>query len=91
MRRPSTFSNIFSSETTVPIEAKFHEKRPWGGERKCSWDLGHMSKMALRSYLKKKSKIFFSKTGGLIIMELGILNQECGPIIVLFFYDAGLT
>ena len=28
VRRPSTFSNIFSSETTGPIELKFHMETP---------------------------------------------------------------
>ena len=28
LRRPSTFSNIFSSETTGPIELKFHMETP---------------------------------------------------------------
>ena len=33
----STFSNIFSSETTGPIEAKFHMQLPWDGRTKvCS-------------------------------------------------------
>ena len=27
----STFSNIFSSETTVPIKVKFHMEPPWDG------------------------------------------------------------
>ena len=27
----STFSNIFSSETTGPIKAKFHVEPPWDG------------------------------------------------------------
>ena len=47
MRRlsQSTFSNIFSSETTVPTQAKFHVKRPWGGERTCSGNSGHMTKI----------------------------------------------
>ena len=30
----STFSNIFSSETNGPIEAKFHVALPWNGETK---------------------------------------------------------
>ena len=30
--RLSTFSNIFSSETTGPIEVKFHVEHPWDGE-----------------------------------------------------------
>ena len=43
----STFSNIFSSETTGPIEAKFHMGPPWnGGTKVCSNGPGHMTKMA---------------------------------------------
>ena len=43
----STFSNIFFSETTGPIEAKFHMKPPWdGGMKDCSNGPGHMTKMA---------------------------------------------
>ena len=43
----STFSNIFSSETTGSIEAKFHVEPPWdGGTKVCSNGLGHMTKMA---------------------------------------------
>ena len=30
----STFSNIFTSETTGPIEAKFHVEPPWDGGTK---------------------------------------------------------
>ena len=41
----STFSNI--SETTGPIEAKFHMEPPWeGGTKICSNGPGHMTKMA---------------------------------------------
>ena len=43
----STFSNIFSSETTGPIEAKFHVEPPWDGRTKVfSNGTGHMIKMA---------------------------------------------
>ena len=43
----STFSNILSSETTGPIEAKFHMEPPWdGGTKICSNGPGHMTKMA---------------------------------------------
>ena len=43
----STFSNIFSSETVGPIEAKFHVEPPWdGGTKVCSKGPGHMTKMA---------------------------------------------
>ena len=40
----STFLNIFSSETTGPIEAKFHVAPPWDGGMKVCPD--HMTKMA---------------------------------------------
>ena len=42
----STFSNIFS-ETTGPIEAKFHVEPPWdGGTKVCSNGPGHLTEMA---------------------------------------------
>ena len=47
LRRPSTISNDFSSETTRPIITKFH-MQPLGhlGTKNCSNDLGHLTKMA---------------------------------------------
>ena len=43
----STFSNIFFSETTGPIEAKFHMEPPWdGGTKVYSNGSGHMTKVA---------------------------------------------
>ena len=46
-RRTSTFSNIFSSETTVPIKVKFHIEPPRDEETKFySSGPGHMNKMA---------------------------------------------
>ena len=40
----STFSNIFSSENTRLIEAKFHVEPPWdGGTEVCSNGPGHMT------------------------------------------------
>ena len=45
--RQSTFSKIFSSETTGPIELKFHMETPKeGGTKVCSNDPCHMTKMA---------------------------------------------
>ena len=53
----STFSNIFSSKTTGPIEAKFHVKPPWDlGTKVCSNGLGHMTKMAAMPYMVKTLK-----------------------------------
>ena len=46
-RRPSTISNIFSSETTWQIKAKLHVEHPLeGGMKVCINDPGHMTKMA---------------------------------------------
>ena len=45
--RPSTISNIFSSETAWPIKAKFYVEPPWeGGTEVYINGLGHMTKMA---------------------------------------------
>ena len=54
----STFSNIFSSETTGPIEAKFQMEPPWdGGTKVSSNGPGHMTRMAaMPIYGKKKLK-----------------------------------
>ena len=53
----STFSNIFSSETTGPIEAKFHMERPWdGGTKVCSNSPGHMAKMSAMPIYGKNLK-----------------------------------
>ena len=41
------FSNIFSSETALPIKAKFYVEPPWeGGTKVCINVPGHMTKMA---------------------------------------------
>ena len=58
----STFSNIFSSETTGPSEAKFHtEPLLNGGTRVCSNGPDHMTKMAAMPIhgknLKKSSSL----------------------------------
>ena len=46
IHRPHSL-NICSSETTGPIEAKFHMESPWdGGMKVCSNGPGHMTKMA---------------------------------------------
>ena len=48
-----TFSNIFSSETTGPIEATFHVEPPWdGGTKVCSNGPGHMTKVAAMPILQ---------------------------------------
>ena len=73
VRRPSTISNIFSSETTWPIKAKFYVEPPWeGGTKVYINGSGHMTKMAaMPIYGKNPSKIF-SRTGEPIFTKLGI-------------------
>ena len=74
VRRPSTISNVFFSETTWPIEAKFYVQPPWqGGKKVYINDPGHMTKMAATPiYGKNTSKIFFSRTGRPIFTKLGL-------------------
>ena len=53
----STFSNIFSSKTTGPIEAKFHMEPRWdGGTKVYSNGPGHMTKMAAMPIYGKNLK-----------------------------------
>ena len=49
---------IFSSETTWPIETKFHVELPWDGRMKV-WSNGpdHMTKMAAMHIYGKNTKI----------------------------------
>ena len=72
--RPSTFSNIFSSETAWPIKAKFYVEPPWeGGTKVYINGPGHITKMAaMPIYGKNPSKIFFSRTGRPIFTKLGM-------------------
>ena len=58
VRRPSTISNIFSSETAWPIKAKFNVEPPWeGGTKVCINGPGHMTKMgAMPRYGKNLKK-----------------------------------
>ena len=53
----STFSNIFSSETSKPIKVKLHMEPPWdGGTKVCSTGHGHMTKMATMPVYGKNFK-----------------------------------
>ena len=52
-----TFSNIFSSETTGPIEAKFHNEASLGwGNKNLLNGAGHMAKMAAMPIYGKNLK-----------------------------------
>ena len=74
VRRPFTFSNIFSSETAWPMKANFYVEPPWeGGTKVYINGPGHMTKMAAKPiYGKNPSKIFFCRTGGPIFTKLGM-------------------
>ena len=73
-RRPSTFSNIFSSETAWPIKAKFYVEPPWeGGTKVCINGPGHMTKMAaMPIYGKNLKKSSSPEPGGPISLKLGM-------------------
>ena len=72
--RLPTFSNIFSSETTGPIELKFHMETPRdAGTTGCSNGPGHMTKMAaMPIYGKNPLKVFFSRTRRPMTSGLGM-------------------
>ena len=57
VRRPSTISKIFSSETAGPIKAKLHVKHPYEeGTTVYINDPGHMTKMAAMPICVKNHK-----------------------------------
>ena len=93
VRRPSTISNVFSSETAWPIKTKFYVEPRWEGGMKVYINgPGHMTKMAaMPIYGEKPLKIFFAGTGGPIFTKLGMLHRGLQPIIVYINDDPGLT
>ena len=57
VRRPSTISNDFSSETAGPIVTKFHIEPPGTlGTKSCSNGPGHMTNMAAMPIYGKNLK-----------------------------------
>ena len=57
VRRPSTFSKDFSSETTGPISIKFHmQPLDRGGKKIYIFRPGHMTKMAAMPIYGKNLK-----------------------------------
>ena len=89
----STFSNIFSSEATRPVEANFHMEPPWiGGKKFCSNGHGHMTKMAaMPIYGKNLKKIFFSRTKRLMTLKVGMQHEVLEYYQVCSNDDPGLT
>ena len=76
---PSTHQNIVSSETTRPIELKFHMKTPYDSLAKNNTNCtGHMTKMATMSiYGKNPLNIFFSRTKRPMALVCSI--RDVGP------------
>ena len=71
----STFSNIFSSEPTGPIEAEFHMEPPWDGALKVSSNSqGHMTEMATMSIYGKNLK------------NLLLWNQKADDLSLNFYF-----
>ena len=91
--RPSTISNIFSSETTGPIELKFHMETPLDrGTKNCSNGSGHMTKMAaIAIYGKNPLKIFYSRTRRAMTSGLDMKDWGCGAYQVYSNNDSRLT
>ena len=54
---------------------------PWGWEIKvCSWDLSHMTKMAVMPIYGKKDLKFISGTERLMTLKLGMQQGDSGSI-----------
>ena len=91
-RRRPQYSNIFFSETAVPIKAKFYVEPLWEGRTKiCSRHLGHMTKMAATPIYGKTPSKIFSGIGGPISTKLGMYYRGLLPIIVCSNDDPGVT
>ena len=71
---PLTYQNIVFSETTWPIEIKFHMTTPYDWLAKIYTNCyGHMTKMATTPiYGKNSLNIFFSGTKGPLALRLGM-------------------
>ena len=82
--RVFTFSNVFSSGTTGPIEVKFHVEPPWdGGTKVCIWGLGHMTKMAaMPIYGKKPFKNLLIRNRWADLHEMVCSIWDVGPSLI---------
>ena len=89
----STLSNIFSSEMTGQIKAKFHMKPPCGGGTKVySNGPDHMTKMAaIPIYGKNLKQLFFFGTKQPMILKLGMQRSVLEYYQFYSNHDPGLT
>ena len=84
--RPSTISNIISSETTGPIKAKFYVEPPWEGGTKVYMNgPGHMTKMAAMPIYGKnlKNLLFQNQTS----YDLETWHVASGTQTLQSFYE----
>ena len=85
----STFSNIFSSDITEPIEAKFHVEPPWDRRTKgCSNGSGHMTKMAAMPIYGKNLK---ESSPEPMTLKLGMQHRMLEYYQFCSNHDPGLT
>ena len=86
----ATFSNIFSSETTGPIEAKFHVEPPWdGGMKICSNGPGHTTKMAAMPMYGKNLKKSSPEPKDLVCsIEYYQACSNDDPVLTLTYFTA---
>ena len=89
----STFSNVFSSETTRPAEAKFQLTPPWDGETKvCSNSPGHMTKMAIYGKnLKKSSSLELGVQHRMLKYNQAYSNDDPGLTLTYFMARLNLV
>ena len=96
-RSPSSVSLLsrpnISSETTGPMESKFHMESPWdGGTKVCSKGPGHMSKMAAIPIYGKNLKKSSSPEpkGRWLWGYIHVLNHEIYIYIYIYIYKIRL-
>ena len=80
------------SETTRPIELKFHVKTPYDKFAKIYTKyFGHLTKMATTPIYGKKTFKIFSRTGRPMTFGLGVKHWGCGAYQVCSNDDSKLT
>ena len=81
----STFSNIFLSETTGPIETKFHAEFSWDRGTKVRLDgPGHMTKMAAMPIYGKTLTNLLLKNRKTDDLETWYVTSDARVLVSLF-------
>ena len=75
----STFSNIFSSETTGPIKAKFHIEPPWDrGTKVCSNGPG----LSMQNWMLEYYQVCSNDEPGLTLTCLTTLISKLVDVVI---------